>query len=155
MTKKNEQKELIRKGVLEFFNKQIPFNIFLGLDVQSTSELSEIRMKMKPDLIGNTAHNILHGGVTSAILDVAGGVVAIINTSENLVRKNAEDIQKRLFRMSTIDIRIDYLLPGRGEEFIAKAHIIRRGSKIAVTRMQLTNEKEELIALGTATYLVG
>ena len=57
--------------------------------------------------------------------------------------------------MSTIDIRVDYLLPGRGEVFTAKAHIIRRGSKVAVTRMQLTNEKDELIALGTATYLVG
>lgn len=44
---------------------------------------------------------------------------------------------------------------GRGNEFIATAHIIRAGSKVTVARMELHNEEGTHIAFGTGTYLVG
>jgi hypothetical protein len=47
------------------------------------------------------------------------------------------------------------ICPGRGNEFIATAHIIRAGSKVAVARMELHNEEGTHIAFGTGTYLVG
>ncbi|WYB25258.1 thioesterase family protein [Gallaecimonas sp. GXIMD1310] len=58
-------------------------------------------------------------------------------------------------RMGTIDMRVDYLRPGRGERFVATAEVIRAGNKVAVTRMELHNEKGDHIAFGTGTYLVG
>jgi uncharacterized protein (TIGR00369 family) len=64
-------------------------------------------------------------------------------------------MRKRLERTGTIDMRVDYLRPGRGELFTATARIIRHGNKVAVTRMELRNETGEQIALGTATYAVG
>lgn len=42
--------------------------------------------------------------------------------------------------MGTIDLRTDYLRPRKGEQFIAIAHIVRNGSKVAVTRMEMHNE---------------
>ena len=58
-------------------------------------------------------------------------------------------------KMSTIDMRSDYLRPGRGLEFIATAQVIRSGNKVCVCRMELHNEQGVHIALGTGTYLVG
>ena len=155
MTQEKITAASLKKAVMEFFNEAIPFNTFLGLETNGTKDLSEIRFKMKPELIGNSKHKSLHGGVTAAVLDVAGGLVALLNNIENLLDKPPDLIQKRLYGTGTIDIRIDYLMPGRGEEFLATARIIRLGSKVAVTRMQLRNEKDELLALGTASYIVG
>ncbi|MFM5687316.1 thioesterase family protein, partial [Aeromonas caviae] len=64
-------------------------------------------------------------------------------------------LKERFARLGTIDLRVDYLRPGRGNEFIATAHIIRAGSKVAVARMELHNEEGTHIAFGTGTYLVG
>ncbi|MFH2011997.1 MAG: thioesterase family protein [Pseudomonadota bacterium] len=155
MTKDEKAKELMREALIESFNKDVPFNTILGLEINSTFETSEVRMKMKPELVGNVFHKVLHGGVISAVLDATGAIVAIVNASQKLMGKSPEDFKKRLFGISTIDLRIDYLSPGFGEEFIAKAHLIRRGAKVAVVGMELKNEKDDLIAIGRATYLVG
>ena len=61
----------------------------------------------------------------------------------------------KLGKMSTIDMRTDYLRPGRGQEFSATAQVIRSGNKVCVCRMELHNEAGVHIALGTGTYLVG
>ena len=57
--------------------------------------------------------------------------------------------------VGTIDMRVDYLRPGRGKYFIGTGYVLRVGKKIAVTRMDLHNEQEVLIATGTGTYNVG
>ncbi|MCP4614563.1 MAG: thioesterase family protein, partial [Planctomycetes bacterium] len=53
------------------------------------------------------------------------------------------------------DMRVDYLRPPKGNEFIGTASILRRGNKVAVTRMELHNDEDKLIAVGTGTYTVG
>jgi uncharacterized protein (TIGR00369 family) len=57
--------------------------------------------------------------------------------------------------MGTIDLRVDYLRPGRGKHFIATARIVRRGKRIAVVHMELHNDEGELIATGGGAYAVG
>jgi acyl-coenzyme A thioesterase PaaI-like protein len=52
-------------------------------------------------------------------------------------------------------MRIDYLVPGKGTHFIASGNILRVGNKIGVVRSELRNELNELIAVGTGTFLVG
>jgi uncharacterized protein (TIGR00369 family) len=58
-------------------------------------------------------------------------------------------------RLGTIDLRVDYLRPGYGTEFVASATVMRAGRTVAVTRMELHNEKDVLIAVGTGSYVVG
>ena len=62
---------------------------------------------------------------------------------------------QRLSKVGTIDMRVDYLRPGTGKHFTATGWILRTGGKVAVTRMELRNEEETLIAVGTGTYTVG
>ena len=57
--------------------------------------------------------------------------------------------------MGTIDLRVDYLRPGRGERFTATSSLLRAGNKVAVARVELHNEAQVYIASATATYMVG
>ena len=140
----------------ESWNDKMPFIQLLGLKItQFSSQQSEVRFAWQDKLIGNPVQKILHGGVTATALDSVGGIVAAASIIEQLDELTLENVQQSLAKLSTIDMRTDYLRPGRGEHFIATAKIIRGGSKVAVTRMELHNEKGEHIAFGTGTYMVG
>lgn len=139
---------VILKKVME---EHIAFNKHLGLRVESfDAEAPKLRFDMRPELVGNPMRRILHGGVISAVLDVSGGFAIMLSLAA------AEEITASSFpNMGTIDLRVDYLRPGRGKHFIATARIVRKGSRIAVTHMELHNDEGELIATGAAAYVVG
>ena len=138
---------LMRKVMEE----HIAFNKHLGLKVESFDmEAPKLRFDMRPELVGNPARQILHGGVISATLDVAGGFAIMLQLAAEM-----SGIPTSFPKMGTIDLRVDYLRPGRGRHFIATARIVRKGSRIAVTHMELVNDAGELIATGSAAYAVG
>lgn len=149
-------KQQIFQQITQVWNEQIPFNKLLGIRItQFDPQCAEIRFKWQDSLIGNPLQKILHGGVTASALDFAGGVVCAAGIIERLEVTSVADIQKALAKLGTIDLRTDYLRPGRGEEFITTAKIIRSGNKVAVARMELHNEQGDHIAFGTGTYMVG
>jgi uncharacterized protein (TIGR00369 family) len=140
----------------QYWNQAMPFNKLLGLEItQFNSQESVVSIVWDDKLIGNPEQKILHGGVTASALDLAGSVVAAANILTRLAELSPEIIAQSLSRLSTIDLRTDFLRPGRGEKFIATAKIIRSGSKVAVARMEMHNEKGDHIAFGTGTYMVG
>jgi len=140
----------------DYWNNNMPFNQLLGLKITKFDPtLSEVRFEWQDNLIGNPVKKILHGGVTASALDLAGGTVAAANIIEQLTDVTSDTLQQSLSKIGTIDLRTDYLRPGKGEEFIVTAHIIRSGSKVAVARMEMHNELGEHIAFGTGTYMVG
>jgi uncharacterized protein (TIGR00369 family) len=149
-------KKQILNQVAQMWN-QVPFNNLLGIYIAKFDhQEAEIRFKWQDKLVGNHVQNILHGGVTATALDFAGGVVAAANIIEQLGDEiDLVKLQSSLSKLGTIDLRTDYLRPGRGEEFITTARIIRSGSKVAVARMEMHNEKGEHLAFGTGTYMVG
>ncbi|RUO32666.1 thioesterase family protein [Aliidiomarina sanyensis] len=140
-----------------FMNEQIPFQKHLGIVVTKfDAQQSEVRFRWQDQLVGNAPMQILHGGVTATALDTAGGVVIMASVIERLKQDlPADEIVKRIARCGTIDLRVDYVRPGRGKEFITTATIIRSGNKVAVARMEMHNEDGMLIAFGTGTYIVG
>jgi len=149
-------REEVYQQLADFWNKNMPFNQLLGLNItRFNAQSSEVRFVWQDKLIGNPIQKILHGGVTASALDLAGGTVAAANIIEQLDEITPEIIQQSLRKIGTIDLRTDYLRPGRGNEFIVTAHIIRSGSKVAVARMEMHNELGEHIAFGTGTYMVG
>lgn len=141
--------------IASVFN-EMPFNKLIGLEVtRFDEELAEVRFAWSAQLVGNPLQQILHGGVIASVLDVAGGLMAVSSALGRVSQVAPEQLHERFSKMSTIDIRTDYLRPGRGEHFIATARVIRAGNKVAVCRMELHNEQGMHIALGTGTYLVG
>jgi uncharacterized protein (TIGR00369 family) len=149
-------REAIYQQLTESWNNQMPFNQLLGLQItRFNAQSSEVRFVWDDKLIGNPTQKILHGGVTASALDLAGGTVAAANIIDQLSDVTSETIQQSLRKISTIDLRTDFLRPGRGEEFTVTAHIIRSGNKVAVARMEMHNELGEHIAFGTGTYMIG
>ena len=138
------------------YEEKIPFNKILGFEVEALS-LSKVvvHFAMRADLIGNYVLETLHGGVISAVLDATGGLSASVSLLERLQGEPVEEIEKRMARIGTIDLRVDYLRPGRGKNFRAASSIMRTGRKVAVTRMELHNDESVLVAVGTGTYIVG
>ena len=155
----NEQRsdigELL-KFVRVMYEEKIPFNKDLGMKIESM-EPGDIRVKFKMEdrLIGNYMRSVLHGGVISSVLDATGGMIAAIGILNKITDQSVEEFEKRLSRMGTIDLRIDFLRPGQGRYFIASGSIMRTGRRVSVTRMELHNDKDLLIAVGTGTYVVG
>ena len=109
---------------------------------------------MREELIGNFMRGILHGGVISSVLDLTGGLIASVELLKHLQGGELEEIARRLGRIGTIDLRVDYLRAGKGDFFMATGSVLRRGNKVAVIRTELCNDQELLIAAGTGTYLV-
>lgn len=148
MNLKTRALQALMRKVME---EHIAFNKHLGLKVESFDmEAPKLRFDMRPELVGNPARQILHGGVISATLDVAGGFAIMLSLAADMT-----GIPTTFPNMGTIDLRVDYLRPGRGKYFVATARIVRKGKRIAVTHMELHNDEGELIATGGAAYVVG
>lgn len=140
----------------KMYERKIPFNKVLGLKIESIKiEDVRVRFEMKEAFIGNFVQGILHGGVISAVLDTTGGLTASLGVIQNMAGRTVEEIGKSLTRIGTIDLRVDYLRPGKGNYFVATGSIMRAGRRVSVTRMELYNDKNTLIAVGTGTYIVG
>ncbi|KPH93023.1 hypothetical protein AMS58_19535 [Pseudoalteromonas porphyrae] len=147
---------MLIEQVAKVFVEQMPFNQFLQIKVVSLdAEQAQISFPWQDVFIGNPAQKILHGGVISAVLDNVGGMLAAAAMIDKLTEFDVVSIQQKLATLGTIDLRTDYLRPGKGVEFTASAKLIRSGNKVCVCRMELHNEKRTQIAFGTATYLVG
>lgn len=138
------------------YEERMPFNRLLGMRIVTLTPTDvELRIEMREELVGNFVREILHGGVISSVLDVAGGLVASVELFKHLEEMEREEVSKHVAKIGTIDLRVDYLRPGKGEYFTATGSVLRKGSKVAVVRTELCNEEKVLIAAGTGTYLVG
>lgn len=138
------------------YTHNMPFNKHLGIMVESLDrDLVICTLKNKPELIGNYYMNILHGGVISASLDLTGGAIAQANALANLSGMTLGEINMMLGKMSTINMRVDYLKPGAGDSFRVEGRVRRLGSKVGVTTVEMFDENTNCIAIGTGSYMVG
>ena len=147
----NLKQKALQALMRKVMEEHIAFNKYLGLKVESFDpDTPKLRFEMRPELVGNPLRQILHGGVISAVLDVAGGFAIMLALAADMT-----GIPTSFPNMGTIDLRVDYLRPGRGKHFVATARIVRKGSRIAVVHMELHNDEGELIATGGGAYVVG
>lgn len=132
------------------------FTDFLELTIESNDlDIGYVTFDNREPLMGNPIYRTLQGGIIATVLDIVGGHVAFLNIFKQVKGQPVEKQLKRMSKVATIDMRVDYLQPGKGERFTTKGWILRAGNKVAVTRMELHNEEQVLIAVGTGTYTVG
>ena len=83
------------KDYIDGFLDSIPFNKVLELTAKTISpEKVELNVPWRPQFVGNPTQRILHGGVISSVMDVAGGTVAVIGLLERMQGKTLQ--QKRM-----------------------------------------------------------
>jgi uncharacterized protein (TIGR00369 family) len=127
---------------LRFFEEVIPFNKHLGVQITKADDgVVRLELPFRPEFIGDPARPALHGGVISTIIDACGGFAV-------WTRIDMED------RVSTIDLRVDYLSPGAPERLIAEAKIVRVGNRVAVCDVRCFHPSDEsrTVATGKAVY---
>jgi uncharacterized protein (TIGR00369 family) len=143
------------EGVRQIFEEKIVFNQVLGLKMQHIdAQHCLVHMPMRPDLVGHFAHNRLHGGAISAALDATGGLAVLVAIGARHMDESPADRLKRFVKLGTIDLRVDYLRQGIGDLFVARAEILRLGSRVASTRMELLDAQGKLLSTAAAAYIV-
>jgi len=139
----------------DIFEHRFCFNEVIGLKVDSFApESPSLTFDMHPKLVGSYLHNRLHGGVIATALDTVGGFAVAMAFAEKHAHETAEQIVARFGRFGTIDLRVDYLHQGTGHNFRASARVMRLGGRIASAQMELKNDADLLIAIGTAAYVI-
>ena len=123
----------------------IPFNKFLGVRmIMVENGRTLLELPFREELVGDPVKRALHGGVISTLADAAGGMAlwaALPNPEQ---------------RISTIDLRVDYLRPGRSEALVAEATVVRVGRSVGVTDMRLFHHSAplETVATGKGVYAI-
>lgn len=123
----------------------VPFNRFLGVRVAAI-EHGHVRLELpfRAELVGDPMRPALHGGVLSALADAAGGFAVW------------SAVESEAARVSTIDLRIDYLRPGKLEALVAEATVVRVGGRVGVADVRLFHPSAEdrTIATGKGVYAI-
>ncbi|MBI2745606.1 MAG: thioesterase family protein [Burkholderiales bacterium] len=139
----------------DIFEDKIAFNRVLGLQItQIVPERVTARIAMKPELIGHFGHQRIHGGVISAGLDAMGGLAVMAAIGARHMDESPLQRLQRFGKLGTIDLRVDYLRPGIGEQFELRAEALRLGSRVASTRMEFLDAEGKLLSAGAAAYIV-
>lgn len=136
------QLSLDLKTMLE---EMIPFNKLLGVRLVSTDPEAGrlvLEMPLREELIGNAYRGIVHGGAMSALIDAAAGGAAALQLPD----------LREAVAVATIDMRVDYLEPGRGDLLTADARVMRCGRRVIVVRIDVSDSNGTLVAIGTATF---
>jgi len=129
----------------QIMEERIPFNRFLGVQVgRAEAGLARLELPFREELLGDWKRPALHGGVISMMADIAGGM-AIWTLLEHPAA-----------RLSTIDLRVDYLRPGRPERLIAEGTVVRAGRTVGVADVRLFHPgaEAELVATGKGVYAI-
>ena len=130
----------ILKDVVE---NQVPANKTLGLQILELKEgYTKIYVPFKKEFIGDFLQKRWHGGIQANIADSAGGLVALSTV-------NSYDE-----KVSTIDIRIDYLHGSEPKDIFAEAEIIKNGKRIVKVDVKLYHEKNKIIAIARCAFSV-
>ena len=125
----------------------IPFNKFLGLKLHNfdaeTGRLTT-RLELRPEFVGNAQRQMPHGGILSFVIDATSGVAAAA----------ALDDPALAVKLSTVDMRVDYLKPARGQTLYTHSEVMRSGNRTIVVRSEIVDEVETRVALGLNVFNV-
>ncbi|MGH9348120.1 MAG: PaaI family thioesterase [Vicinamibacterales bacterium] len=115
-----------------------PFQRFLGLVLEDWSEgRVRLRLPFRDELRRRDDSDWLHGGVLSALVDIAGNYAVATRTGSGV---------------PTVDMRVDYLRPARRGDVVAAARALKVGRGLAVADVEVTDASGAIVVVGRATY---
>ncbi|WP_302081996.1 PaaI family thioesterase [Salinibaculum rarum] len=116
---------------------QTPFLGLLGIEVTEAADgHAEARLEFSEDLLSNPTGDVIHGGATYALADMAGGA-AVISLSKAV--------------SPTVDMRMDYLAPAT-TDLVADGEVVRFGKNLAMTRVDVHDATGTHVATAHGTY---
>lgn len=122
----------------------VPIHKVLGIEVSEiTEEKIILKLPYSDMVIGDMRSNRWHGGILSLVMDVAGGMAGATTFT------SFDD------RITTVDIRVDYLAAPTSEDLYIEGEIVRLGNKILVSKMKAYHKNNmETLAEGKGVYYI-
>jgi uncharacterized protein (TIGR00369 family) len=136
------------------FEEKIPFCRTLGLGFRVVRGRAEVSFAKQDFMLGNTKLEVLHGGVTAAVLDSVAGVAVMLKMAEQDPKPDLVAQLREFVRLSPIDVRVDYLEPAGADAFVATATVTRLGKRVANVQMALHDDSGRCVATGAAAFSV-
>ena len=96
------------------------------------------------DPLRNSAGAPVHGGVLSALVDMAVGG-ALGTTHDNAAGGVGQ---------TTLDLNVSFLAAAGDGDILAEGRLLRRGRSIAFGEARITDGAGKLVAVGRATYML-
>jgi uncharacterized protein (TIGR00369 family) len=117
-----------------------PFWDHIGLkEVELEGGYFELELEVRPYLLQR--RGIVHGGVLATLADatIAAAIRSTLNDGEGLV---------------TVELKISYLKPAKGERLTSKGSLLKRGKSICVGNADIFDEEGEQVAFGNGTFMI-
>jgi uncharacterized protein (TIGR00369 family) len=125
-----------RAKQLESLFASAPFGKTMGMKLSYTADFEAVfdlpHHRSLEHAMGDT-----HGGAIATLLDNAGWFTAAIHY-ENWI--------------ATVELQVRMLEPARKEDLRAKGRLVRAGTSLAVTEMEVRTTAGRLVAVGSGTF---
>jgi len=121
-----------------------PHAAAIGMEVVSIDPAEAVlRVRFRPDLVGDPDTGVIAGGVVTALLD---------HTCGQSVMSALESYQP----IATLDLRIDYMRPaGPGLDIFCHAHCYKVTRSVAFVRAQAYDlDREDPVATAQAAFMI-
>jgi uncharacterized protein (TIGR00369 family) len=135
MTEQPDPAELIRS-----FFEHSPFGRKVGLELVEL-EPDRCRLRLPYDESLATYGEVVHGGATATLVDIAATAAAWSNPREPIAGG------------ATVDLTVHYLRPAEGADLVANASVTRRGRELCSVEVDVAADgSDELVAKALVTY---
>ena len=131
---------VIEAAIRETLGRQ-GFRDLIGYEVSRLGP-GTCEMTLDVNLSHTQQHKLVHGGVLAAMADVAAGCAAI-----TLAPPGTETV--------TVEFKMNYLRPARGEQIVVRARVLKPGRTIAVMETDVfanDADGESHVATALVTY---
>lgn len=121
---------------------QTPFHHWLRpslLEVKRDPPGVLIAQAFRTELAGRPQRNEFHGGIVSALVDIAGHAALFAALGRST---------------STVDLRTDYLRPAAGD-LLVRGNVIKLGKTLGLVDIWLDSTDGKRVAVGRAVYFTG
>src|SRR3954453_8882114 len=126
--------------LIKAFFEHSPFGRKLGLEMVRL-EADRCRLRLPYDESLATYGDVVHGGATATLVDVAATVAAWSNPREPVAGG------------ATVDLTVHYLRAAEGADLVATARVTGRGREICSVDVEVAPEGSgELVAKALVTY---
>ena len=129
-----------KAALLDWMKTKNPFWALLGMELLEIKKgWAVVRLPIEDKL--TNAIGLVHGGAIFSAADSAVGMALV-------------GLTHRDEKISTLEMKINYMKPVKGGEIIAEARIIHKGTQTAIGDVEVRDEAQSLIAKGLATYAI-
>jgi uncharacterized protein (TIGR00369 family) len=140
----DEEREILRLAVQAIRQKRernsAYISGFLGLSGRFNDDGTyEFRVPVTPFMMNRAG--MVHGGISATLAD---------STIGSLVNKKIPEG----YGAVTVELKINYLQPGRGETLISRARMLRMGQTLAVAACEIETDRGTPVCFATGTFFI-